>query len=74
VAKHQSIPEGFSAEEWAQAVESGRIIVVATKPRRPRLIRMALAPIQFLTWTINVRSGDSHAAPHKWDRALPTVH
>lgn len=69
-----SIPKGFSAEEWSEAVASGRVIVVATKPRRPLLIRIAVAPFQFLKWTINVRSCDCHAAPHKWDRALPIGH
>jgi len=68
-----SIPKGFSAEEWAQAIASGRVILVPTTPQPHKLLRILAAPVQFLRWTIAARMGDSDAVPHKWDRALPFV-
>ena len=66
--------KGFSAKEWAQAIESGQITVVATTPQKPIVLRMIMAPIHFVRWTIDVRSGNHDVAAHKWDRALPIVH
>ena len=71
--EQSSIPKGFSAEEWALALASGKVMVVNTKPRPPKLVRIVAAPIQFLKWTIAARVTTPDAAPHKWDRALPFV-
>ena len=68
------MPKGFSAEEWAHALESGQITVVATKPQRPLLIRAGMAPVQFIRWTLAVRSGHQTAPSKKLGRVQSVVH
>jgi hypothetical protein len=52
--QENTIPPGFTAQSWQEAIDSGQLIVVETRQqtRVPVAIR---APFQLLRWTIRAR-------------------